>query len=163
MIDRSCSSAANHKKGRGCDQQEVVLKTLAFLCSSPVHPEPEPAMNHRDGHDHVAQNPKSSHAGEQPEDQAYSAKEFCGNGQKCEYGWDVHHSGEEAHSAGESVATKPPEHLLGAMRKENYAEHQSENGCCYVVVRGPQFANPIVLSWQARLPAMSQDRWYILM
>jgi hypothetical protein len=27
------------------------------------------------------------------------------------------------------------------MRKENYAEHPSENSCCYVVVRGRQFAN----------------------
>jgi hypothetical protein len=68
----------------------------------------------------------------------------------------MHHSGEEAHSAGESVATKPPEHLLGAMRKENYAEHPSENSCCYVVVRGRQFTNHIVLSRQVRLPALSQ-------
>jgi hypothetical protein len=89
VIDRSCSSAANHKRDRDCDQQEVVLKTFAFLCPSPVHPEPEPAMNHRDGHDHVAQNPKGSHAGEQPEDEAYSPEEFRGNRQKREYGWDA--------------------------------------------------------------------------
>src|SRR6266566_10035148 len=59
-IDGSCSCAANHQKGRRRQQEEVVFITFSLLCSRPVHPEAELTMNHRDGHDHVAETPKDA-------------------------------------------------------------------------------------------------------
>src|ERR1700723_3420055 len=59
---------------------------------------------------------------------------------------------------GESVTAKPPEHLLGAMREENYAEHQPENRCCSVVIRCRQFANHKILSGRAAYPQFDITR-----
>jgi hypothetical protein len=114
-------------------------------------------MYHGDGHDHVAKDSKGRHAGEQPEDKTQSAEEFRGNGQKCECGRDVQDAREEAHRAGESVPTKPSEHLLGAMGEEDYPEHQAENSYGNVVARDHQFANHKILSWKARLPQFGEQ------
>ena len=105
----------------------MVLITFSLLSSSPVHPEAELTMNHRDGHDHVAKDCKGRNASEQSEDETQSAEEFRGDGQKREYGRNVQDSREEAHRAGEAVATEPPQHLLGAVGEEDHSEHQSKN------------------------------------
>src|SRR5258708_28669368 len=96
-------------------------------------------MNQRDGHDYVAKDSKGRNASEQSEDKTQSAEEFRGNGQKCEYGRNVHDSSEEAHRAGEAVSTEPPEHLLGAVGEEDHSKHQAKNSRCNVVVGGNQF------------------------
>src|SRR4029077_20412276 len=78
-------------------------------------------------------------ASEQSEDETQSAEEFRGDGQKREYGRNVQDSREEAHRAGEAVATEPPQHFLGAVGEEDHSEHQSKNSRSNVVVGGNQF------------------------
>src|SRR5437016_4393117 len=138
-IDGSCSCAANHQKGRRRQQEEVVFITFSLLCSRPVHPEAELTMNHRNGHDHVAKDSKGRNAGEQSKDKTQSAKEFRGDGQKCEYGRNVQHSREESHRAGEAISTEPSEHLLSAVGEEDHSEHQAKNSRCGIVIGGNQF------------------------
>src|ERR1700704_2654507 len=99
----------------------MVLITFSLLCSGPVHKEAESAMNHCDGHDHVAKDSKGRNASEQSQDKTQSAEEFRGDGQKCEYRRNVQDSREEAHRSGEAVATEPPEHLLGAVGEEDHS------------------------------------------
>src|SRR5438105_906525 len=90
-------------------------------------------MNHGNGHGHVGK--------DSSEDEPQSAEEFRRNGQKRDWGGNVHNAGEEAHGAGEAVSAEPPKHLLGAVREEDDSDHQSKNGCSSVVVGGNQSTN----------------------
>src|SRR5712692_8733532 len=139
-IHGSCAGTANHQKGQSRQREEVVLITFSLLCTSPVHPEAESTMNQRDGYYHVAKDPKGCNAGEQSEEKTQTAKEFRGNGQKCECGRDVQHSREETHRAGEAISTKPSQHLLGTVGEEDHSKHQSKNSRCNVVVSGNQLS-----------------------
>src|SRR6266436_1094078 len=162
-IHGSRSCAANHQKGRRRQQEEVVFITFSLLCSRPVHPEAELTMNHRDGHDHVAKNSKGRKASEQSEDETQSAEEFCGDGQKCEYGRNVQDSREEAHRAGEAITTEPSEHLLGAVGEEDHSEHQSKNSRSTVVVGGDQFTkHKNSLRRKFRCPAWGKQHMRLL-
>lgn len=78
-------------------------------------------MNHRNGHEHVAENSKGRNPCEQPEDKTQSAEDFRGNSQKCEYGRNVQDSREEAHRAGEAISTEPSEHFLRAVGEEDHS------------------------------------------
>src|SRR6266536_955390 len=119
-IDGTCTCAPNHQNDRSRQQEEVILITLTLLCPSPVHKEPELMMDHCNRHNHVARDAKGCNPSEQAEDKTQSPDEFRGNGQKCEYGRDVQDSREEAHRAGETISTEPPEQLLGAVREKYY-------------------------------------------
>jgi hypothetical protein len=118
-IHGSCTCTANHQNDRHRQRQEVELKTFSLLSPHPVHEEAKLVMDHRDRYEHVAKDSKRGNAGEQAEDETQSPEEFRGNSQKCEWGRNVHHAGEEAHCAGESVSTEPSEHLLGAPWAKN--------------------------------------------
>src|ERR1700756_1261079 len=144
-IDGSCTCSPNHQNGQSGQQEEVILITLTLLCPSPVHKKAELMMDHCNRHNHVARDSKGGNPCEQAEDKTQSPEEFCGNSQKCEYGRDVHHSGEEAHRAGESVSTEPSQHLLGAVGEKHHSQHQSKNSYGSVVVRRCEFANHKVL------------------
>src|SRR5579872_3259991 len=147
-IDGSCTCSANHQKDRNRQRQKVELKAFSLLRPRPVHKEAELVMDHCDRYEHVAKDSKRGNAGKQAEDETQSPEKFRGNGQKCERGRDVHHAGEEAHCAGESVSTEPSEHLLGAVSEEDNPQHQSKNRCGSVVVRRYEFTSHRVLSWE---------------
>ena len=44
--------------------------------------------------------------------------------------WYVHSSGEETHGSTETVATKPPQHLLRSMSEKHNSENDAKNCCC---------------------------------
>src|SRR5258708_5640701 len=155
-VRRSCSGAANHQERRNRQREQVVLITLAFLCSGPVHKEAELTMHHHDSHDHVHKDSKGRYAGERSEDQAQSAEKLRRNRQKREHHRNVHDSGKEAHRAAESVSAEPSEHLLGAVREKDQSEHQSKNGCGKVVVRADQFPNHENVLRRNRCPEWGQ-------
>src|SRR5437870_8112013 len=69
-IDGSCACAANHKKDRNRQCQEVEFKTFSLLRPCPVHKEAELTTDHCDGYEHVAKDSKGSNAAEQAEYEA---------------------------------------------------------------------------------------------
>ncbi|HXM68639.1 MAG TPA: hypothetical protein VN911_18065 [Candidatus Acidoferrum sp.] len=75
-------------------------------------------MDRRHSDGHVAEDSKGRNASEQAEDKTQSTEEFRRNCQNREWGRNVHHAGEEAHRAGETISTEPPEQLLGAVREK---------------------------------------------
>jgi hypothetical protein len=94
------------------------LETFSLLRPRPVHKQAELVMDHRNRDGHVAEDSKGRNASEQPEDKTQSTEEFRRNCQNREWGRNVHHAREEAHRAGETISTEPPEQLLGAVRKK---------------------------------------------
>jgi hypothetical protein len=84
-------------------------------------------MNHRNGNNHVAKDTKGRNTSQQPDDESQSAEEFrrdCHNRQK---GRDVHHAGEEADRAAETVSTEPPERLLRTVREKHHSRYHRRN------------------------------------
>src|SRR5580692_11750800 len=98
-------------------------------------------MDHCNGNGHVAEDSKGRNASEEPEDKTQSTEEFRRNCQSREWGRNVHHAGEEAHRAGETISTEPPERLLGAVREKHHSQDQPKKRYDIVVVRGDQLAN----------------------
>src|SRR5215471_18062791 len=122
-VEGKCSGAANHYKNRGRKYEQVILESLTFLCTRPVHKEPELMMNHGYGHNHVGENSQCGNSGQESENQAEATKEFRGDSQKREQRRNVHHAGKKAHSSTKAVPAKPTQHLLGAMCEENYSKY----------------------------------------
>jgi len=75
-IHGSCACTANHPKGGNRQYQEVELETLSLLRPRPVHKKAELMMNHRNGNNHVAKDPKGRNTSQQSDDETQSAEEF---------------------------------------------------------------------------------------
>jgi hypothetical protein len=84
------------------------LVALTLLRSCPIHEETEVVMDHRYGHDHIAKDSECRDSGQEPENEAQPAKEFCSNRQKCEQRRNVQGAGEESHHAGEAYPPNQP-------------------------------------------------------
>jgi len=112
------------------------LVALTLLRSCPIHKETEVMMDQCYGHEHIGKDSECRDSGQESENEAQPAKEFCSNRQKREQRWNVHGAGEKAHRAGEAVSAKPAQHFLRPMRAKDHAEHQSKNSGRSVVIGG---------------------------
>ncbi len=86
------------------------------------------AVDHGDGHHHVASYAESGDAAEQADNQADAAEEFSADRQESEWRGDVHGLSEESHGARETIAAKPAKRLLRAVGKKDRAQHEAKNG-----------------------------------
>jgi hypothetical protein len=132
-VDGKGAGAPDHNGQSDGERKKVILNAFALLIASPVCEKAEVPMDHGYGHHHIASNAKSGNATEKAKNQADAAEEFGADGQKCEGGGDVRLLGEEGHGGGESVAAKPAERLLRAVREEDHAKNEAKNGEGHIV------------------------------
>src|SRR5216117_1462698 len=108
-VDRPRAGAVDDQRGRRAKREEVVLHTLALLCTRPVHKEAVLLVN-EDRHEHDGRDAERRDAREQADRQAERAQKFGNHGKECksrrEAGLrEVRHGGPEA------VTAEPSERL----------------------------------------------------
>src|ERR1035438_10077548 len=100
------------------------FKSLALLLASPVHEETVRVVNGCDGDQHVGDDAQRRDATEQTNQKSEATEEFGANCQEGQRRRNSHLLREESHGTVEAVASKPAQHLLRAMSKENHTQHQ---------------------------------------
>src|SRR5260370_19390889 len=116
-VDGKGAGALDHDGQGNGERQKVVLNAFALLGARPVYKKPEMAVDHRDGHHHVANDAESGDAAKESEEQADAAEELGADGPESEGRRAVYDLDEETHGAGESLATKPADIHLSAVRE----------------------------------------------
>jgi hypothetical protein len=139
-VDGKGAGALDHDGQGNGERQKVVLNAFALLGAGPVYKKPEMAVDHRDGHHHVASDAESGDAAEESEEQADAAEEFGADGQESEWRGDVHDLREEAHGAGESVAAKPAESFLRTVREKDHAKDEAKHSKGFTLSGVNEFA-----------------------
>src|ERR1035441_6136255 len=81
--------------------------------------------------------PESGDARQQPDNQPQPAKEFSADDQKRD-GSGHSHVGKGPHGAVKTIASKPAQHFLRAVREEHHSQNQPQDGKAHIVARSHQ-------------------------
>src|ERR1700690_4190509 len=113
------------------------FETFAFLGPVPVHEEPVRQVHHKNRSNHFNANPERGDPRQQSDNQPEAAKELGANDKKCNRS---RHSQvlKEPHRAVKSVAAKPSEHFLCAVRKKHNSQNQPQHGESHIVACSQQ-------------------------
>src|SRR5262245_26459650 len=104
----------------------MVFETLAFFIAEPVHKKAISPVNRGNRHEHHARDAQGGHAGQEPDSKAERSQKL-GRNRKQRKHRGSSRIGEVFHGAFETVATKPPEYFLSAMRKDYHRKSNSQN------------------------------------
>src|SRR4029077_6116723 len=122
---RACPT--DHQEHCYGQRQQVILEAFAFLSASPIHEESEGLMYHLNRDHHHYPNAERRDSSQKSQNQAYPAEELGSDRQEGEQRCHVQHSREETHSSGETEPSKPPQHLLCAVREKDNSQRQSQD------------------------------------
>src|SRR5277367_5605710 len=127
MVRRERSRPAQQQGRRDGDRQQVIFETFAFLGPVPVHEEPIWQVYQENRSNHFNADSESGNPRQQSNDQPEAAKELGDDDEKPNSGG---HSEvlKETDGAVETVAAKPSQQLLCAVRKEYNSQNQTHHG-----------------------------------
>jgi hypothetical protein len=121
FVGRDRAGTGHREPDRDSDDQQVELVAAVRV------EEPVPPVDGRDRHEHHAGDGGRRQGGEQTENEQRAASEL---GEPDDHGVQASrlkaHRVEPATGTGETVATEPPEQLLGAVRRHDPSEHDSD-------------------------------------
>src|SRR5664280_741457 len=118
----------------------MVFKSLTLLLAAPVHEEAIDVVDGGDGDQHIDDDSERGNSAEQTNQKYKATEEFGANCQSRQRRRNPHLLGKEPHRAVEAITSKPAQHLLRAVHKEGYAEHQAHDGEREVVRSENEFA-----------------------
>jgi hypothetical protein len=138
QIERKRARAFHQDAEAECDHQQVVLKSLTFLSTGPVHEETDFAVNQRNGDDHIAKDSQRGDPRQEADNETEATKKFRNNGDKRQRRRDTRPD-KHLHCSLEAVAAEPAQQFLCPMGEKDDAENQSRYGENPMVFRVNQF------------------------
>ena len=121
------SSPTNQQGDGDRDSQQMEFEALALLPARPVHEKTHVDVNQQNRHEHVDANRERGNTREETEQQPEGAEELRGDNQPPKKCWKSHPC-KQRQRAVEAAASEEAKQFLGAMRKEDYGEHNPQHG-----------------------------------